>query len=111
GNLNTVIGRFSDFSKMPPPELADMSLNTIVEQSVTLFRAQLEAPGAPAIALTLDLNAAAGIVRADAEQLGRAIQNLLLNAIDAMPGGGTLTVRTRRTASHVRIEVSDTGQG
>jgi two-component system nitrogen regulation sensor histidine kinase NtrY len=110
-NLNTVIGRFSDFSRMPAPELAEVPLNTIVEAAVTLFRAQLDAPGTPAISLTLDLDAAAGTIRADAEQLGRAIQNLLLNAIDAMPAGGTLTVRTRREGGAVRLEVADTGQG
>jgi two-component system nitrogen regulation sensor histidine kinase NtrY len=110
-NLNTVIGRFSDFSRMPAPELADVSLNTIVEAGVTLFRAQLDAPGTPSISLTLDLDAAAGTIRGDAEQLGRAIQNLLLNAIDAMPAGGTLTVRTRRGDGTVRLEVADTGQG
>jgi two-component system nitrogen regulation sensor histidine kinase NtrY len=110
-NLNTVIGRFSDFSKMPAPELASVSLNAIVEHTVTLFRAQIEAPGTPSIALTLDLDAAAGTIRGDAEQLGRAILNLLLNAVDAMPAGGTLTVRTWRTDEMVRLAVSDTGQG
>jgi two-component system nitrogen regulation sensor histidine kinase NtrY len=110
-NLNTVVGRFSDFSKMPAPELADVSLNAIVEAGVGLFRAQLDAPGTPSISLTLDLDAAAGTIRADAEQLGRAIQNLLLNAIDAMPAGGTLTVRTRRGEGTVRLEIADTGQG
>lgn len=110
-NLNTVIGRFSDFSKMPAPDLADVSLNAIVEHTVTLFRAQLDAPGAPAITLTLNLDAAVGTIRADAEQLGRAILNLLANAIDAMPAGGALTVRTWRADETVRIAVSDTGQG
>jgi signal transduction histidine kinase len=110
-NLNTVIGRFSDFSKMPAPELADVSLNAIVQRTVTLFRAQLDAPGAPSITLTVDLDPAAGTIRADAEQLGRAILNLLANAIDAMPAGGALTVRTWRGDETVRIAVSDTGQG
>jgi signal transduction histidine kinase len=110
-NLNTVIGRFSDFSKMPAPELADVSLNSVVEHTVTLFRAQLDAPGAPPITLTVDLDPAAGTIRADAEQLGRAILNLLANAIDAMPAGGALTVRTWRGDETVRIAVSDTGQG
>jgi two-component system nitrogen regulation sensor histidine kinase NtrY len=110
-NLNAVIGRFSDFSKMPAPELADVSLNAVVERTVTLFRAQLAAPGAPSITLTLKLDAAVGTIRADAEQLGRALLNLLANAIDAMPGGGTLTVRTWRADEMVRIAVSDTGQG
>ncbi len=110
-NLNTVIGRFSDFSRMPSPDFAEVSPNTIVTECVALFQAQLEAPEAPRIRVALDLDSAAGTIRGDAEQLGRAIQNLLLNAIDAMPSGGDLAVRTRRSNGVVHIEVSDSGQG
>ena len=45
GNLNTVIGRFSDFARMPAPEMSDVSPNAIVRQTVTLFQAQLASPG------------------------------------------------------------------
>jgi nitrogen fixation/metabolism regulation signal transduction histidine kinase len=110
-NLNTVIGRFSDFARMPPPEFASISVNDIVRQSVQLFRAQLDAPDRPPIALTVDLDESLGMIRADAEQLARAVQNLLLNAIDAMPSGGELAIRTRRANGAVHIEVSDTGEG
>jgi nitrogen fixation/metabolism regulation signal transduction histidine kinase len=110
-NLNTVIGRFSDFARMPPPEFASISVNDVVRQSVQLFRAQLDAPDRPPIALTVDLDESLGMIRADAEQLARAVQNLLLNAIDAMPSGGTLAVCTRRVNAAVHIEVSDTGEG
>ena len=48
---------------------------------------------------------------ADAELLHRALANLVLNAIDAMPQGGTLTLRTRADADNFVIEVSDTGSG
>jgi signal transduction histidine kinase len=41
----------------------------------------------------------------------RALQNLLLNAIDAMPAGGELAIHTRRADTGVRIDVSDTGRG
>jgi nitrogen fixation/metabolism regulation signal transduction histidine kinase len=111
GNLNTVIGRFSDFAKMPTPEFAQVSPNAIVRDAVSLFRPQLEANAGGAIAVSLDLDEGAGTIRADAEQLGRALQNLVLNAIDAMPAGGALTVRTRRSPAGVRIDIADTGEG
>lgn len=111
GNLNTVIGQFSDFAKMPAPEFAQVSVNEIVEQSASLFRAQLASPGHPAVTLTLDLDPSLGAIRGDCEQLRRAVQNLLLNAIDAMPGGGALRIVTRRDGAVVRIDVADTGQG
>jgi signal transduction histidine kinase len=110
-NLNTVIGRFSDFSRMPVPDLADVSPHAIVTQAVVLFRAQLEAPGAPPIRVSVELDPAAVHLRGDPEQLGRAVQNLLLNAIDAMPSGGELAVRTRVVGEAVHIEISDSGQG
>ena len=110
-NLNTVIARFSDFSKMPAPQFADVSINAIVAQAVQLFRAQADAPGRPAIGVAVSFDESLPPVRGDAEQLGRAAQNLLLNAIDAMPSGGQLAVRTSRVDGAVRIDVSDTGVG
>jgi len=111
GNLNTVIGRFSDFAKMPAPEFAQVSVNEIVEQSASLFRAQLTSPGHPTVNLTLDLDPSLGAIRGDGEQLRRVVQNLLLNAIDAMPQGGALRIVTRQRDGVVRIDVADTGQG
>ena len=110
-NLNTVIGRFSDFAKMPAPEFAQVSVNEIVEQSASLFRAQLASPGHPPVTLTLDLDPSLGAIRGDGEQLRRVVQNLLLNAIDAMPQGGALRIVTRRSDEVVRIDVADAGQG
>jgi two-component system nitrogen regulation sensor histidine kinase NtrY len=111
GNLNTVIGRFSDFARMPAPDFSQVSLNEMVEQSIALFRAQLAAPGHPPVSVTLDLEASLGNIRGDGEQLRRVVQNLMLNAIDAMPQGGELRITTRRVNGLVRIDVADTGQG
>src|SRR5204862_611007 len=47
----------------------------------------------------------------DPAQLHRALQNLALNALDAMPTGGVLTIRTAHVGGTVRLEVSDTGSG
>lgn len=110
-NLTTVIARFSDFAKMPAPEPRAVSLNDVVMQSLQLFRAQIEQPGRPSISVVTDLDPSIGTISADPEQLARALQNLLLNAIDAMPQGGQLTVRTRQTAGAIHLEVSDTGEG
>jgi signal transduction histidine kinase len=110
-NLNTVVGGFSEFARMPAPVFEPLLPNQIVERIVALFRAQLEAPGRPHIALTVDLDPSSEPIRADGEQLGRVVQNLLLNAIDAMPAGGQLTLRTRRTAASFTLEVADTGEG
>ncbi len=110
-NLNSVIARFSDFAKMPTPVFEEVSPNQVVRQSLQLFQAQLEAPGRPPITVTLDLDDAVGRIRLDADQFGRALQNLLLNAIDAMPAGGSITMRTRRRGDVVRLEVADTGEG
>jgi two-component system nitrogen regulation sensor histidine kinase NtrY len=110
-NLKQIIGRFSDFAKMPPPELQAVNVNGLVRRTMSLFGAQLRAPGHPSIEPKLELGENIPDIQADPEQLGRALGNLVLNAIDAMPKGGVLTVRTARNHGAVRLEISDTGEG
>ncbi len=111
GNLKTIIGRFSDFARMPPPEMERVDLNALVRETVQLFDAQLHVPGRIPIVPCMVLDGDVAPLRADPEQLKRMLQNLLLNAIDAMPTGGTLTVRTMSSNGAVNLEVSDTGAG
>ena len=106
--LRGIVGRFSDFAKMPQPQLETIDLNNLVRDSLKLFEAQFTAAH---VALRLDLAPGLRAIQADPGQLGRAVQNLVLNAVDAMPSGGTLTVRTGAHEDGVRLEVSDTGQG
>jgi len=110
-NLKGIIGRFSEFSKMPQPQLQPVQLNEVVRGVVQLFRAQLEAPGPAKIKCGLELDPHLKTVAGDAELLHRAISNLVLNAMDAMPQGGTLRLRTRQEGGKVLIEVGDTGAG
>lgn len=107
-NLKQIIARFSEFAKMPPPELQPVQLNRIAEGAMKLFEPQLEKAH---VAGKLELDSSLPEVQADAEQISGVLRNLMLNAVDAMPGGGALTVRTRRTESGARIEISDTGEG
>jgi two-component system, NtrC family, nitrogen regulation sensor histidine kinase NtrY len=111
GNLKQIISRFSEFSKMPQPQFQPVVINDVVEGVVRLFQAQLETRESGKIACHLDLNARREPIAADPELLHRALSNLVLNAMDAMPEGGTLMLRTRDAEGRVRIEVADTGVG
>src|SRR5579871_4896091 len=110
-NLKAIIGRFSEFSKMPQPHLQRVDVNEVVRGVAQLFQAQLQAPGRPEITCQLELSEGAGTIAADRELLHRALSNLVLNAMDAMPNGGSLALRTRRDDGKAVIEVADTGSG
>lgn len=110
-NLKTVISRFSDFSKMPQPKFQGINLNDIVRDVSRLFQAQFTAPDRDPIECKLELASDPLPVLADPELLHRALSNLVLNALDAMPKQGSLTLRTRLERESARIEVSDTGPG
>jgi two-component system nitrogen regulation sensor histidine kinase NtrY len=110
-NLKAIIGRFSEFSKMPQPHLQTVEVNELLRRVAQLFQAQLQAPGSAAIVCRLELEENMPPISADQELLHRAISNLVLNAMDAMPAGGTLTLRSRSSDKEARIEVADTGSG
>ncbi len=108
-NLKTIIGRFSDFAKMPAPHFESVDVNQVADGVLKLFQPQLTAGGK--IQVAAELTGALPRVEADPEQLRRALSNLVLNAMDAMKDGGTLSVKTAPYAGGVRIEVADTGEG
>jgi two-component system, NtrC family, nitrogen regulation sensor histidine kinase NtrY len=110
-NLKTIISRFSEFSRMPQPQLQRVLVNEIVQNVARLIQAQLRSPERTPIACRLELAEALQPIAADPELLHRALSNLALNAMDAMPQGGTLTLRTRQGDDRVFVEVADTGAG
>ena len=111
GNLKKIIGRFSEFSKMPQPQRQLVDVNEVVRAVVRLHQAQLKAPGKPEIAASVELDLQLPKISADPELLHRALSNLVLNAIDAMPSGGELRLATKNLKNCVEIDVSDTGTG
>jgi len=110
-NLKGIIGRFSEFSKMPQPQLQRVQVNEIVEAVARLFQAQFHAQGRDAIHCQMQLDPHLDPIAADPELLHRALSNLVLNAMDAMPTGGELTLRTRQDDGKAVIAVCDTGSG
>jgi two-component system nitrogen regulation sensor histidine kinase NtrY len=110
-NLKTIISRFGEFSRMPQPHFQRVRLNEVVESVSRLFQAQLRAPEHVPIECKLELAEGMPPIAADPELLHRALSNLVLNAMDAMPQGGTLTLRTRQEGEWAVLEVADTGTG
>ena len=110
-NLKTIISRFSEFSKMPQPHFQPVDLNAAMQDVARLFKAQMSSGEHKSIDCKLELGRDVGPVAADPELLHRALSNLVLNAMDAMPQGGTLTLRTRQDTDRVFAEISDTGTG
>lgn len=110
-----VIGRLRDFYR--PRELTDVfsrvDLNEVIEQAVPLtqpkWKGQALADGR-AISVELDL-AKLPAVLGNASELREVATNLIFNAADAMPHGGTITLRSGCEGSNVLIEVTDTGTG
>jgi len=110
-NLKKIISRFSDFARMPQPELAAVNVNDLARGTAKLFESQFSAVGRPPITSELHLNPELPLIEADSTLLKRALENLVLNAMDAMPGGGVLMLRTAPQDGGVHLEVSDTGTG
>ena len=108
-NLKTIISRFSDFSKMPAPQVQAVDFNDLVLSVVQLFQGQLMREPAR---ITSDLQLGnVPLVSGDPVLLRRVIENLVLNAVDAMPKGGRLIFRTGRADKYVFFELSDSGVG
>jgi len=106
-NLKSIIAKFSDFSKMPQPQFQQVKLGELLESVSKLHQAQFNKAK---ITCRLEVSAPAPIA-ADPELLHRALSNLVLNAVDAMPEGGNLTLRASENQYGVHVEVSDTGKG
>jgi two-component system, NtrC family, nitrogen regulation sensor histidine kinase NtrY len=110
-NLKAIISRFSEFSKMPQPQFQAVNINEVVQNVARLFQVQLRSPDHVPIESKLELANSLDPIAADPELLHRALSNLVLNAMDAMPKGGMLTLRTRQEGDRVFVEVTDTGSG
>lgn len=109
--LKTIISRFSDFAKMPAPRFEPLRLAEFLPPILKLFEPQWEARTGAPIKADLVLEDSGIVVAADPDQLSRALRNLILNAMDAMPGGGSLTVRAAAQSNTVFLEVADSGAG
>jgi two-component system nitrogen regulation sensor histidine kinase NtrY len=108
-NLKKIIGRFSDFSKMPKPELELIDARDVIARVRALY--VLGDEEGPKINVETDVDDRPMPLMVDPELLHRALSNLVLNAKDAMPEGGTVTISARPKGEAVELRVVDTGLG
>jgi signal transduction histidine kinase len=114
--LNKIVEQILDFARGTEPNLGKVNVNQLVDDLGLLTRHKMRNQG---IQFICRLESGLPPIMADAPQLAQAFLNLVLNAIEAMPGGGTLTISTRSfrlpraspEPTDLLIEFKDTGQG
>jgi nitrogen fixation/metabolism regulation signal transduction histidine kinase len=104
--LRRIASEFSNFASSPTARRAPVDVSELLQQIIGPYRLGL----GDRIHFAIDVPALP-VVHADRTLVGRALTNLIENALHAMPGTGTLSVRAWAEASWVHILVSDTGGG
>ena len=108
-HMNKIVEQILDFARTTEPKFAPVNLNELMDELGLLVRHKLANQN---IRLIRDLQADLPVVLGDAPQLEQAFLNLILNAAEAMPVGGSLTVKSRNISpTHVAVEFKDTGKG
>jgi signal transduction histidine kinase len=110
GRIETIVARLLQFSRARACELAPGDINDVVADAARLLRAPAEAQG---VTIELDLAAGLPMVAMSAPELLQVLRNLAANALQAMPGGGTLRLSTRHDPQRrsVEVDVADAGPG
>jgi signal transduction histidine kinase len=107
--LNDIVSDFLAFGRPRAPRFAPVDLHELIDATWTLLQRDDRCPAS--IGFERRFDGTLTSVMADRDQLRQVFWNLLLNAVQAMRLGGTLTVETRRTGSSVEVVVGDTGPG
>ncbi len=106
--INDLITDFLDFAKPSAPMRSTQAARPLVDDLVGFCAPELASHN---IDVHIDDQAPGATLHVDARQLKQAGLNLIVNAIDAMPDGGRLTVAISSESPYTVISISDTGQG
>lgn len=107
-HLNRIVDRLLGYARSTEPSLQPVDLNALLGDVLLLSRRKLQQQR---IEVVTELAVRLPAVRADRGQLEQACLNLILNAAEAMPEGGTLTIATLPAAGEVQLLFRDTGVG
>lgn len=106
--LERLVSDFLSFARPRPLDLQPTDLAELGRGVVELLGPEAEAAH---VEMKMEIAGDLAPLRIDSERIRQVLQNLVRNALEAMPEGGVLTIRARVTAGHVEIDVADTGLG
>jgi signal transduction histidine kinase len=107
-HLDAIVDRIVNFARNAEPQMGQVNIHELLEDLGLLTRHKLQH-----LHITLEQNLPKDLpkVRADATQLSQAFLNLILNAAEAMPNGGTLTISSAEDEGKIAVAFTDTGPG
>ncbi|MEA3490156.1 MAG: PAS domain S-box protein [Candidatus Omnitrophota bacterium] len=103
-----IIQRLLMFSKPSKGKVEDVDINESIDFVIGLVEYQFSLGN---VKIIKDFSGSLPVVKADKKQMQEVFMNLLRNAAEAMPEGGTVTVTTKKDADELRVEFKDTGTG
>lgn len=106
--LNAIVEQFLSLARPLPLKPERLHVQELLEELVTLVEADAKAAG---VRVTLSVPPNLSSLVADRDHLKQVMLNLILNGLQAMPGGGTLTLEAEPAREGLRLIVADTGQG
>jgi signal transduction histidine kinase len=113
--IEALMKNLLNFARPSRPQMVPINMNDVLDSTLTFSAPYSSLSSGSSRAIDLKKNLDAGIppIMADPVQMQQVFLNVIMNALEAMPGGGTLTVTTSagRPAGSLRIEIADSGKG
>ena len=96
------------FARQMPPQKTSVSLNQIIEEGLYFLESRCVKEG---IKVVRQIDETLPKITADPAQMTQVLVNIIVNAIQAMPEGGRLTIQTKASDKHISLIIEDTGIG
>lgn len=106
--LNRLLSSFLDFAKPRQPHLQAVDVDALLDSVILLAR---HAKGDGCVRFEKQVQPGLPTIECDPEQLKQVLLNLTMNAVQAMPDGGTVSLAARESETRLAIDVQDSGTG
>jgi PAS domain S-box-containing protein len=103
--INKIVADLQDYSKVQTPVIEDVNINDTINKMLSAINVP------PSISVSVSVEQSFPVLKSNDATLRRILNNLVLNAIQAMPNGGALTISAKLEGNRSVVQVSDTGTG